>query len=101
MFEECCRELTGKEKYAPIRECFSADISKIHRGYFSQDKKGRLKVTKGDTQTDGDNYNTIMREKEWLFSLDCSLHSGNGLKYLPISPRHFLQKNPDRQILRK
>ena len=64
MFEACYRELIGKEKYAPIRERFSAEISKIHNGYFSQDKKGRLKDTKGDTQADDDTYNTIMRDKE-------------------------------------
>ena len=73
MFEECYRELIAKEKYAPIRERFSADISKIHNGYFSQDKKGRLKDTKGDTQADDDTYNTIMRDKEWLLSFDCPL----------------------------
>ena len=73
MFEDCYRELIAKEKYAPIRERFSADISKIHNGYFSQDKKGRLKDTKGDTQADDDTYNTIMRDKEWLLSFDCPL----------------------------
>lgn len=73
MFEDCYRELIAKEKYAPIREKFSADISKIHNGYFSQDKKGRLKDTKGDTQADDNTYNTIMRDKEWLLSFDCPL----------------------------
>lgn len=73
MFEDCYRELIAKEKYALIRERFSADISKIHNGYFSQDKKGRLKDTKGDTQADDDTYNTIMRDKEWLLSFDCPL----------------------------
>ena len=56
MFEECYRELIAKEKYGPIRERFSADVSKLHNGYFSQDKKGRLKDTKGDTQADDDTY---------------------------------------------
>jgi len=73
MFEDCCRELIAREKYAPIRERFSADVSKLHNGYFSQDKKGRLKDTKGDTQADDDTYNTIMRDKEWLLSFDCPL----------------------------
>jgi len=70
MFEGCYRELIAREKYAPIRERFSADVSKLHNGYFSQDKKGRLKDTKGDTQADDDTYNTIMRDKEWLLSFD-------------------------------
>ena len=73
MFEDCYRELICKEKYEPIRERFSPEISKIHNGYFSQDKKGRLKDTKGDTQADDDTYNTIMRDKEWLLSFDCPL----------------------------
>ena len=60
MFEEAYLELLAKPKYAPIRERFSADVSKVHNGYFSQDKKGRLKDTKGDTAADDDTYNTIM-----------------------------------------
>ena len=73
MFEECYLELLAKPKYAPIRERFTADVSKVHNGYFSQDKKGRLKDTKGDTQADDDTYNTIMRDKEWLLSFECPL----------------------------
>lgn len=73
MFEECYLELMAKPKYAPIRERFSADVGKVHNGYFSQDKKGRLKDTKGDTQADDDTYNTIMRDKEWLLSFECPL----------------------------
>jgi type III restriction enzyme len=73
MFEECYSELIAKPKYASIRERFTSDVSKVHNGYFSQDKKGRLKDTKGDTQADDDTYNTIMRDKEWLLSFDCPL----------------------------
>jgi type III restriction enzyme len=73
MFEECYLELIAKPKYALVRERFTSDVSKVHNGYFSQDKKGRLKDTKGDTQADDDTYNTIMRDKEWLLSFDCPL----------------------------
>lgn len=73
MFEECYLELIAKPKFAPIREQFTSDVSKIHNGYFSQDKKGRLKDTKGDTAADDDTYNTIMRDKEWLLSFACPL----------------------------
>lgn len=73
MFEECYLELIAKPKYAAIRETFSSDITKLHNGYFSQDKKGKLKDTKGDTQADDDTYNTIMRDKEWLLSFECPL----------------------------
>lgn len=73
MFEECYQELIAKPKYAVLQERFTTDVSKVHNGYFSQDKKGRLKDTKGDTQADDDTYNTIMRDKEWLLSFDCPL----------------------------
>lgn len=73
MFEECYLELIAKPKYAAIRESFSSDITKLHNGYFSQDKKGKLNDTKGDTQADDDTYNTIMRDKEWLLSFECPL----------------------------
>lgn len=73
MFEECYLELIAKPKYAPIRDKFTSDVSKVHNGYFSQDKKGHLKDTKGDTTADDDTYNTIMRDKEWLLSFACPL----------------------------
>lgn len=73
MFEECYQELMAKPKYAVLQERFTTDVSKVHNGYFSQDKKGRLKDTKGDTQADDDTYNTIMRDKEWLLSFECPL----------------------------
>jgi len=73
MFEECYLELIAKPKYAPLRERFSPDVSAAHNGYFSQDKKGRLKDTKGDTAADDDTYNTIMRDKEKLLSFSSPL----------------------------
>ena len=73
MFEECYQELIAKPKYSVLQERFTTDVSKVHNGYFSQDKKGRLKDTKGDTQADDDTYNTIMRDKEWLLSFECPL----------------------------
>lgn len=73
MFEECYQELMAKPKYAPLKERFFTDVCKVHNGYFSQDKKGKLKDTKGDTKADDDTYNTIMRDKEWLLSFECPL----------------------------
>lgn len=73
MFEECYNELLAKPKYAPLKERFQTDVDKAHNGYFSQDKKGILKNTKGDTQADDDTYNTIMKDKEWLLSFECPL----------------------------
>lgn len=73
MFEECYHELLAREKYAPLRERFSPMVEKAHDGYFSQDKKGKFKDTKGDTLDDYNTYNTIMKDKEWLLSFDCPL----------------------------
>jgi type III restriction enzyme len=73
MFEECYNELLDLPKFAALREKFRKDASTVHDGYFSQDKKGNYKNTKGDTIADYDTYNTIMKDKEWLLSFDCPL----------------------------
>ena len=73
MFEECYNELMAKPKYAVLKEKFNTDVTKAHNGYFSQDKKGKYKDTKGDTLADDDTYNTIMKDKEWLLSFECPL----------------------------
>ena len=73
MFEKCYEELINKPKYAPLKEKFPVSSDKVHNGYFSQDKKGTFKDTKGDTLADYDTYNTIMKDKEWLLSFDCPL----------------------------
>lgn len=73
MFEECYNELMSKEKYTVLKTYFDTDVERCHNGYFSQDKKGIYKNTKGDTLADDDTYNTIMKDKEWLLSFDCPL----------------------------
>ena len=73
LFEECYNELMTKPKYAPLKEWFDTDVAKAHNGYFSQDRKGAYKDTRGDTKDDDDTYNTIMRDKEWLLSFECPL----------------------------
>jgi len=73
MFEECYTELLALPKFAELRGKFSAAVGSVHDGYFSQDKKGNYKNTKGDTADDYDTYNTIMKDKEWLLSFDCPL----------------------------
>lgn len=73
MFEECYNELIEKPKFAVLKDRFDTTVEKSHNGYFSQDKKGIYKNTKGDTLADDDTYNTIMRDKEWLLSFDCPL----------------------------
>ncbi len=62
-FEDAYRELTARPAY---RTFAFQDLSKIHNGYFSLDKQGRIKDTRGNTKTDEDTYNLIMKEKERL-----------------------------------
>ncbi|UQZ88019.1 type III deoxyribonuclease [Deltaproteobacteria bacterium Smac51] len=73
MFAKCYEELMALPKFEPLKNRFPLPVDKVHDGYFSQDKKGRYKNTKGDSQDDYDTYNTIMRDKEWLLSFDCPL----------------------------
>lgn len=48
-------------------------IEEIHNGYFSQDNKGRLKDTGGETQADDDTYKLIMQDKEKLLNINTPL----------------------------
>jgi len=41
-------------------------VTEVHNGYFSQDNKGRVKDTGGETAADDDTYKLIMQEKEKL-----------------------------------
>jgi len=41
----------------------------MHDGYFSQDKEGNVRDTRGDTQADESTYDKIMKNKEQLLSL--------------------------------
>ena len=56
------------KKYQP--EISDDELAQIHGGYFSQDKSGSLKDTKGNTQADNDTYQLIMKDKERLLSLN-------------------------------
>lgn len=66
-FEEIYNELIAKPIYRPLNKY---PIEKIHNGYFSQDKKGRLKDTSGETQADDNTYNLIMKDKEMLLDVN-------------------------------
>src|SRR4030095_16486118 len=48
-------------------------VEQIHNGYFSQDNKGRVKDTGGETQADDDTYKLIMQEKETLLDINIPL----------------------------
>lgn len=62
-FEEAYRELTAKPIYKGL---IPFDAAKLHDGYFSQDKQGHAKDTRGNTADDDDTYSLIMRDKERL-----------------------------------
>ncbi len=73
MFEQCYLDLINLPKFVQLKNKFSSDVGRVHDGYFSQDKKGVLKNTRGDTLDDYGIYNTIMKDKEWLLSFACPL----------------------------
>jgi len=64
-FEEAFTELSAKPLYKGL---LTQPVETLHNGYFSSDKKGVLKDTKGNTQADEDTYSLIMRHKERLLS---------------------------------
>lgn len=66
-FEECFNEVSKQDRFKGV---IPFPLEKVHDGYFSQDKKGKLKDTNGDTQDDEDVYNKIMKNKEQLLSMD-------------------------------
>ena len=73
MFEECYEELINLPRYKEIKDFYNTDVSKVHDGYFSKDKKGKIKNTREgkESQDDYDTYALIMKEKEKLLSFDC------------------------------
>lgn len=73
MFEACYAELLALPKFAALSDHFPAAVDIVHDGYFSQDKKGNLKNTRGDTADDYDTYSLIMKDKERLLSFDSPL----------------------------
>jgi len=48
-------------------------VAEVHNGYFSQDSKGRVKDTGGETQADDETYKLIMQEKEKLLDVNTPL----------------------------
>ena len=75
MFEEEYAKAIKKPKYNTLFKEMDTDSLPeiVHNGYFSQDKKGVLKDTKGTTAADEDTYALIMKEKEKLLSFGSKL----------------------------
>lgn len=69
-FEELYQEYITKPAFSELNKF---PVKDIHNGYFSQDSKGKVKDTSGETKADDDTYGLIMKEKEKLLNLDNSL----------------------------
>jgi type III restriction enzyme len=69
-FEELYRKEIKKTEFAGLIPCSAEEI---HNGYFSQDSKGRVKDTLGESQIDDDTYKLIMQDKEKLLDLNVPL----------------------------
>lgn len=66
-FEEIYTEISSKSAYKGL---IPFDAEEVHNGYFSADKKGKWKDTKGNTQADDDTFKLIMKYKERLLDTD-------------------------------
>lgn len=75
MFEEEYAKAIKKPKYNSLFSDVDTESlpELVHNGYFSQDKKGILKDTKGTTAADEDTYSLIMKDKEKLLDFDSKL----------------------------
>ena len=82
MFEEEYRKAAAKPKYRTLFNDvdLQSDVTEVHDGYFSIDKKKVgtktvevFKDTRGDTKADDDTYNLIMRDKEKLLGFETKL----------------------------
>lgn len=62
-FEECYKELIAQPEFGELNK---QAVEKVHNGYFSADRKGRIKDTSGETRADDDTYKLIMQDKEKL-----------------------------------
>src|SRR3990172_6129346 len=69
-FEEIYRQETAKPAF---RGLLPYVVEEIHNGYFSQDSKGRVKDTEGESQADYDTYKLIMQDKEKLLDTNTPL----------------------------
>jgi type III restriction enzyme len=69
-FEEIYQEYISKPAF---KELDRFSVEETHNGYFSQDSKGKVKDTSGETKADDDTYSLIMKDKEKLLGLDNSL----------------------------
>ncbi len=69
-FEEIYQEEISKPQF---KDLITNKVEDLHEGYFSQDNKGKVKDTGGETQADDDTYKLIMQEKERLLDVNTPL----------------------------
>lgn len=69
-FEEIYKEEISKPAF---KDLIAYKVEELHNGYFSQDNKGRIKDTGGETQADDDTYKLIMQDKERLLDMNTPL----------------------------
>jgi type III restriction enzyme len=69
-FEEIYKEEMAKPAF---KDLIPYKVEELHNGYFSQDSKGRIKDTGGETQADDDTYKLIMQDKERLLDRNTPL----------------------------
>jgi type III restriction enzyme len=73
-FAQWFEEIYQKEISKPVyKGLIPYLVDDIHNGYFSQDNKGRVKDTGGETQLDDDTYKLIMQDKEKLLDVNVPL----------------------------
>lgn len=73
-FAQWFEEIYQKEISKPVyKGLISRPVDDLHNGYFSQDNKGRVKDTGGETQIDDDTYKLIMQDKEKLLDTNVPL----------------------------
>jgi len=66
-FEKIYKEVSSKSIYNGL---IPFEAEEVHNGYFSADKKGKWKDTKGNTQADDDTFKLIMKNKEKLLDIN-------------------------------
>ena len=69
-FEEIYSQEIAKPAYGGL---LPYAVDEVHNGYFSQDSKGRVKDTEGESQADYDTYKLIMQDKEKLLDPEIPL----------------------------
>ncbi|MBI5193049.1 MAG: DEAD/DEAH box helicase family protein [Nitrospirae bacterium] len=72
-FEEIYMQEIAKPAFNGLLHYAPYDVDELHNGYFSQDNKGRIKDTGGESLADDDTYKLIMQDKEKLLDQETPL----------------------------